>query len=87
MDAEQVALHIGKRLRARRRMLGLTQCQLAGMIGVKFQQIQKYECAANSISAGRLWALATSMGVGVEYFFDGMPRPAVQQEPTLRAAE
>ena len=85
MDAEQIALHIGKRLRARRRMLGLTQCQLGGMVGVQFQQIQKYECAATAISASRLWALATSMDVSVEYFFDGMPRSVAAPGPQAAA--
>ena len=64
--------HIGKRLRRRRRLLGLTQVQLAGSVGVRFQQIQKYECGANRISAARLWQLAEALEVPVGYFYDGL---------------
>jgi len=53
-----IDVHLGKRLRRRRRLLGLTQQQLAGACGVRFQQIQKYECGANRISAARLWQLS-----------------------------
>lgn len=64
-----VNLTIGKRLRARRRMLNLTQAQLGDRVGVRFQQIQKYEVAANQISAARLWQLAEALGVSPGYFF------------------
>lgn len=64
--------HLGKRLRRRRRMIGLTQQQLAGAVGVRFQQVQKYECGANRISAARLWQLAEALEVPVGYFYDGL---------------
>ena len=64
--------HLGKRLRRRRRLLGLTQQQLAGTVGVRFQQIQKYECGANRISASRLWQLSEALEVPVGYFYDGL---------------
>lgn len=64
--------HLGRRLRRRRRLLGLTQQQLANTVGVRFQQIQKYECGANRISAARLWQLAEALGVPVGYFYEGM---------------
>ncbi len=67
-------LHVGRRLRARRRLLGMTQQELAEALGVRFQQIQKYECAANRISATRLFRMAGELGVGVEYFFEGVER-------------
>jgi transcriptional regulator with XRE-family HTH domain len=67
-----IDLHLGKRLRRRRRLLGLTQQQLAGVVGVRFQQIQKYECGANRISAARLWSLAEALEVPVGYFYDGL---------------
>jgi transcriptional regulator with XRE-family HTH domain len=69
---DQIDLHLGKRLRRRRRLLGLTQQQLAGACGVRFQQIQKYECGANRISAARLWQLSEALEVPVGYFFDGL---------------
>ena len=67
-----IDLHLGKRLRRRRRLLGLTQQQLAGVCGVRFQQIQKYECGANRISAARLWQLSEALEVPVGYFYDGL---------------
>jgi transcriptional regulator with XRE-family HTH domain len=69
---DQIDVHLGKRLRRRRRLLGLTQQQLAGACGVRFQQIQKYECGANRISAARLWQLSEALEVPVGYFFDGL---------------
>lgn len=67
-----IDVHLGKRLRRRRRLPGLTQQQLAGVVGVRFQQIQKYECGANRISAARLWQLAEALEVPVGYFYDGL---------------
>jgi transcriptional regulator with XRE-family HTH domain len=67
-----VDIHLGRRLRRRRRILGLTQQQLASACGVRFQQIQKYECAANRMSAARLWQLAEVLEVPVSYFYDGL---------------
>lgn len=67
-----IDVHLGKRLRRRRRLLGLTQQQLAGTVGVRFQQIQKYECGANRISASRLWQLSEALEVPVGYFYDGI---------------
>ena len=70
--ADETDLHVGKRLRRRRRLLGMTQQELASQVGVRFQQIQKYECGANRITASRLYDLARAMNVSVQYFFDGM---------------
>ena len=70
--SNDIDLHLGKRLRRRRRLLGLTQQQLAGVCGVRFQQIQKYECGANRISAARLWQLSEALDVPVGYFYDGL---------------
>jgi transcriptional regulator with XRE-family HTH domain len=70
--ANDIDLYLGKRLRRRRRLLGLTQQQLAGSVGVRFQQIQKYECGANRISAARLWQLSEALEVPIGYFYDGL---------------
>ena len=69
---DEIDVHLGRRLRRRRRLLGLTQQQLAGACGVRFQQIQKYECAANRMSAARLWQLAEVLQVPVSYFYEGL---------------
>jgi transcriptional regulator with XRE-family HTH domain len=64
--------HLGNRVRRRRRLLGLTQLQLAQMVGIRFQQVQKYECGANRMSASRVWQLAMALEVPVAYFYDGL---------------
>ena len=50
----------------------MTQQQLAEKVGIKFQQIQKYETGMNRISASRLWDIAEALAVPVAYFFEGM---------------
>jgi transcriptional regulator with XRE-family HTH domain len=74
--AGHIDLHLGKRLRRRRRLLGLTQQQLASAVGVRFQQIQKYECGANRISAARLWELSEALEVPINYFYEGLEAEA-----------
>lgn len=73
--SEDVDILVGRQLRRRRRLLGLTQGQVAEAVGVRFQQIQKYECASNRVSVGMLWKLACVLDVDVGYFFAGAPRP------------
>lgn len=67
-----VDAHVGKRIRHRRWMLGMTQQQLADMVGIKFQQIQKYETGMNRVSASRLWDISESLGVTIAFFFEGL---------------
>jgi transcriptional regulator with XRE-family HTH domain len=67
-----VDLHVGQRVRQRRWLLGMTQEQLAEKVGIKFQQIQKYETGANRISSSRLWDISEVMDVPVNFFFDGL---------------
>ncbi|MEZ6024063.1 MAG: helix-turn-helix transcriptional regulator [Hyphomonadaceae bacterium] len=70
--ANAIDLYVGKRLRRRRRIMGMTQQQLADAIGIRFQQIQKYECGANRVTASRVFELANALAVPVSYFFDGL---------------
>ena len=67
-----VDVHVGKRVRHRRWMLGVTQQQLAEKVGIKFQQIQKYETGMNRISASRLWDISDALGVPISFFFEGL---------------
>lgn len=67
-----VDVHVGKRIRHRRWMVGMTQQQLAEKVGIKFQQIQKYETGMNRVSASRLWDIAEALTVPVAFFFEGM---------------
>jgi transcriptional regulator with XRE-family HTH domain len=77
--ANDIDLYVGKRLRRRRRLLGLTQQQLAESVGIRFQQIQKYECGANRISASRLFELSEALHVPVQYFYDGLAAHEIPQ--------
>ena len=70
--AHPVDEHVGKRLRQRRWLMGMTQQQLAEHGGIKFQQIQKYETGANRVSASRLWDIASTLDVSINFFFDGL---------------
>jgi transcriptional regulator with XRE-family HTH domain len=67
-----VDVHVGKRIRQRRWITGMTQQQLAEAVGIKFQQIQKYETGANRVSASRLWDIGEAMDVKASYFFEGL---------------
>lgn len=67
-----VDVHVGKRVRHRRWMVGMTQQQLADKVGIKFQQIQKYETGMNRISASRLWDISDALGVAISFFFEGL---------------
>ncbi|MBL4926699.1 helix-turn-helix domain-containing protein [Fuscibacter oryzae] len=71
-----VDAHVGKRVRHRRWMIGMTQQQLADKVGIKFQQIQKYETGMNRVSASRLWDIADAMGVTIAFFFEGLSEGA-----------
>lgn len=82
---DEIDMHLGRRLRRRRRLLGLTQQELAVACGVRFQQIQKYECAANRMSAARLWQLAEVLEVPVSYFYEGLTRDE-REEMALESA-
>lgn len=72
-----VDVHVGKRVRHRRWMLGVTQQQLGESVGIKFQQIQKYETGMNRISASRLWDIAEALDVPVSFFFEGYETGAI----------
>ena len=78
---QKIDLLLGRRLRGRRRMLGLTQSQLATRVGVRFQQIQKYESGVNRISAARLWRFCQALEVPVSYFYDGLPMERGETPP------
>jgi transcriptional regulator with XRE-family HTH domain len=67
-----VDVHVGKRVRHRRWMVGMTQQQLADKVGIKFQQIQKYETGMNRVSASRLWDISEALSVPVSFFFEGL---------------
>ena len=64
--------HVGLRLRMRRKELGISQEKLAEAIGLTFQQVQKYERAANRVSASKLWEMARALSTSIGYFYEGL---------------
>jgi transcriptional regulator with XRE-family HTH domain len=60
-------------------MLGMTQQQLGEAVGIKFQQIQKYETGMNRISASRLWDIANALDVDISFFFEGFEGGEVRE--------
>src|SRR4051794_19057954 len=69
---QDIDRHVGRRIRERRLLLGLTQMQLADLIGVTYQQAHKYEAGVNRVSAGRLGTIANALGVEPGWFFEGV---------------
>lgn len=67
---------VGRRVRVRRVLLGMSQLELAAAIGVSFQQVQKYECGVNRIGASRLFRLSEVLRVPIGYFFEDGPEPS-----------
>ncbi len=77
-----VDIHVGRRVRMRRTLLGMSQTTLGEAIGLTFQQMQKYEKGTNRISASRLFDLSRVLDVPLEYFFDDMPTAVAASSPT-----
>jgi transcriptional regulator with XRE-family HTH domain len=79
--------YVGSRIRERRIMLGLSQQQLASMIGVTYQQAHKYERGINRVSAGRLYEIARVLNAPITYFYEGLgeetPRPVAPHQRML----
>jgi transcriptional regulator with XRE-family HTH domain len=75
-----VDLHVGARIRLRRRMQGVSQEKLADALGLTFQQVQKYERGANRVSASKLYEIAAALRAPVAYFFDGLADPCAEDD-------
>jgi len=76
-----VDLHVGQRIRIRRSILGISQNQLADAIGVRGQQIQKYEKGTNRLGASRLYDIANLLNTDIQWFFDEMPDDVAGASP------
>lgn len=79
-----VDLHVGQRIRLRRKSIKVSQEALAETLGITYQQVQKYERATNRVSASKLLAIGRALGVPVGYFFEGLEqltdgRPPVEE--------
>jgi transcriptional regulator with XRE-family HTH domain len=80
---DRIDVLVGQRIRALRCAQGMSQAELGQKVGVRFQQIQKYESGANRVSASRLLALAQTLGVPVGHFFDGLEPDEKRAAQTL----
>jgi transcriptional regulator with XRE-family HTH domain len=72
-DPNYIDVHVGSRIRMRRQLVSMSQEKLGELLGITFQQVQKYEKGANRISASRLYFAAKTLGVPVHFFFEGLP--------------
>lgn len=81
MNNNAVDVRVGKRVRLRRTLLGMSQEQLGPSLNITFQQVQKYECGANRISASRLRDITQIFDVQISYFFDEMTDDTMRLSP------
>src|SRR5687768_10469151 len=82
-----VDVHVGRRVRLRRTLLGMSQEKLGEAIGLTFQQVQKYERGANRIGASRLWDLSRVLDCPVAFFFEEMDDETASASPRNLSVE
>ena len=85
--SDQIDVHVSRRLRARRLILGVTQEELAEHLGVTFPQVQKYENGTNRISASRLYTLAQVLDCTTDYFFEDLPARKTKRASRVAMSE
>jgi transcriptional regulator with XRE-family HTH domain len=76
-----IDMHVGKRVRLRRTLMGMSQEQLGDNLDITFQQVQKYERGSNRISASRLWDISQILDVPISFFFDDMSENTMRNSP------
>jgi transcriptional regulator with XRE-family HTH domain len=80
-QANPIDVQVGNRVRIRRMLIGMSQERLGDLLGLTFQQVQKYEKGVNRIGAGRLFEVARILNVPVDFFYEGLgPNPTVANE-------
>ena len=72
--SDRIDRHVSARVRMRRIIVGMSQEKLGEALGITFQQIHKYERGTDRIGASRLQQIAKTLGVSIEFFFEGLPR-------------
>ena len=82
-EPNPVDVHVGKRIRLRRTILHITQQQMAEMLGLTFQQVQKYEKGMNRVGASRLWDISRVLQVPMGFFFEDMEEGVALQSPRM----
>ena len=86
-EPNPVDVHVGNRIKWRRKVLKLSQQQMAEKLGLTFQQIQKYEKGLNRVGASRLWDIAQVLGVSMDFFFEDMDVSVKGQSPMMLIRE
>lgn len=82
-EPNPIDIHVGKRIRLRRTILHITQQQLAEMLGLTFQQVQKYEKGLNRVGASRLWDISCVLNVPMNFFFEDMEDQVASRSPMM----
>ncbi|MBO4294439.1 MAG: helix-turn-helix transcriptional regulator [Alphaproteobacteria bacterium] len=82
-----VDVHVGNRIKWRRKVLKLSQQQMADRLGLTFQQVQKYEKGLNRVGASRLWDISRVLGVSMDFFFAEMDASVKTQSPMMLGKE
>ena len=82
-EPNPIDVHVGNRIRLRRTILGLSQEKLASMLGLTFQQVQKYERGSNRVGASRLWDIGNVLNVPINFFFEDMNESVAAQSPRV----
>lgn len=82
-EPNPVDIHVGQRIRLRRTILRITQQQMAEMLGLTFQQVQKYEKGMNRVGASRLWDISRVLEVPMGFFFEDMDASVAQKSPRM----
>src|SRR6187399_686459 len=80
-QANPIDIQVGNRVRIRRMLIGMSQERLGDLLGLTFQQVQKYEKGVNRIGAGRLFDVARILGVPIDYFYEGIAAPVSGENP------
>ncbi len=78
-----IDVHVGNRIRLRRTLLGYSQEKLASLLGLTFQQVQKYERGNNRVGASRLWDIGNVLNVPINFFYEDMDKEVAQQSPRV----
>lgn len=82
-QANPIDAHVGRRVRLRRMLIGMNQERLGELLGLTFQQVQKYEKGVNRIGAGRLYEIASILGVNIGFFYDDIEEDVAQGAASL----
>ena len=82
-DPNPIDIHVGNRIRVRRQLFGLSQEKLAEMLGLTFQQVQKYERGTNRVGASRLWDISQVLNIDIGFFFEEISENTFNQSPRM----